>query len=383
MAGRIKKKAIVVAAVVAVAIGLLSGCTIRAAENTTPPEESATPPTPMAAVTFPSETVNPDKPVEPAPKGDVNWLLWGGVGLAVVVLAVVVAILLLRRRAAKSRPGPDPLPELEPKPKPEPESKTVMVAELKGIRAANLQGIGARKNQQDSFGVTDVADTSRGVLAVVADGVGGTSHGAEISRMVTSHLLQSFQTYQPSQGAPGEFLLRVAHEAQRKVRSFLLGQGGIAGGSTLVAAFIKDRGLYFLSVGDSRVCLLRSNSLVQLNREHTYAAHLDEKAARGEITTASARGDKQRNSLTSYMGIEEQLQIDSNLKPIPLISGDRVLLMTDGVFGSITEAELTAAAGRPDIFEAAASIERAVVNRRKPNQDNFTAILLEYFSGCL
>ena len=280
-------------------------------------------------------------------------ILWGGGGLLAAALIAVVLILLLRRkRKARSRAD---VPAEEQKPR--------------GIRVANIQGIGTRRNQQDSFGVTDVSDASRSVLAVVADGVGGTANGAEISRLVTSHFLQVFQ---PEQDNPAEFLLRAVSGAQSAVRSFL--EGKPAGGSTVVAVFLKDGGLHFLSVGDSRVCLLRGGALIQLNREHNLATRLDEQAARGEISPAEARNDPQRASLTSYIGMEAQLQIDGNARPIPLTVGDRLLLMTDGVFGTLSEAALTAAVSLPNIQEAGARLEQAVTGQQKQNQDNFTAL---------
>jgi serine/threonine protein phosphatase PrpC len=250
-------------------------------------------------------------------------------------------------------------------------------AEPAGIQAANIQGVGSRESQQDSFGVTDITNTRRGVFAVVADGMGGAANGAEISRIVTSHMLRAFQSAQSEANDPAALLLRMVSGAQDEARAYIERQGNQTSGSTVVAVIVKEGGFHFISVGDSRVCLLRGGALVQLNREHTCASELDERAARGEISLEAARNDPQRGALTSYIGLEGQLQIDSNHKPIPILSGDRLLLMSDGVFGTLTDAELAEAAGTVNVYEAGAAIERAVLAKQRPNQDNFTAILLE------
>jgi len=281
------------------------------------------------------------------------WIGVGVLGAALLIIVLIVAILIVKKRAKRMK-------------------------NVYGITVANIQVIGSRDYQQDSFGVTNVSDTAKGVLAVVADGMGGTVSGGEISKIVTSHMLQAFQASAPGPD-PSVFLLRMTNEAQSLARSFIVEQlGNEVSGSTLVAAAVLNGGLYFVSVGDSRVCLLRNGALIQLNREHTCASQLDERAARGEISFEEARNDPQRNALTSYIGVDGPLQIDNNQQPINLIKNDRILLMSDGVFGTLDEGTLTKAAMMENVFEAGAAIEYAVKAVGKPHQDNYTAILLNY-----
>ena len=248
-----------------------------------------------------------------------------------------------------------------------------------GVIAVNIQGAGARESQQDSLGITDVTDTSRGVFAVIADGMGGMADGAEISRIVTSQMLHMFQSSHPGPDADiAAMLLYMVHDAQDRAREFIEQNGGEQGGSTVVSAIVKDGGLYFMSVGDSRICLLRSGALIQLNREHTFASELNERAVRGEITLAEARNDPHRGSLTSYIGMDDKLEVDGNMRPIPIIVGDRIVLMSDGVFGTLSDAELTQLAGVENVFEAGFAIEQAIISKQKPDQDNFSAILLAF-----
>jgi serine/threonine protein phosphatase PrpC len=305
----------------------------------------------------------PSEPSEPDKAGIFKnpAAAWGGIGAACLIILAAAYVMFRKRGKAKT-----PVQTTAPQ-----------TSAPRGIQAANIQGAGARESQQDSFGVTDITDTRRGVFAVVADGMGGTVGGGEISRIVTTHMLQAFQSSHDA-GDPAALLLRLVSGAQDKARAYIERVGNQTSGSTVVAAIVKDGGVYFVSVGDSRICLLRGGSLVQLNREHTCASKLDERAARGEISLDQARNDPQRGALTSYIGLDGQLQIDNNAKPIPVTEGDRLLMMSDGVFGTLSEAELTAAASAANIHEAGAAVEQAVKAKQKPNQDNFTAILLAF-----
>jgi len=248
-----------------------------------------------------------------------------------------------------------------------------------GVGVSNIQGIGSRANQQDSFGITEIDNLRKGIFAVVADGMGGTSNGAEISRITTSRMLQLFRDASPDFNDPGGMLLSMLNSSQESARAFIKQIGGQISGSTVVAAIIKRGSLWFVSVGDSRIYLLRGGELIQLNREHNCASDLDEQAARGEITLEEALNDPKRAALTSFIGIESNLQIDRNVQPIKLANGDRVLIMSDGVFGTISEAELAETASTAEVQKAGTVIEQKIKEKAKPNQDNYTAIILEIF----
>jgi serine/threonine protein phosphatase PrpC len=250
------------------------------------------------------------------------------------------------------------------------------------LQVSNVHNIGNRESQQDSFGVSDLSNKKRcaekGVFAVVADGMGGLAGGAEISAIVTSYMLNYFSGSTLQSKIPG-LLLDMLYGANKEVRNYLNNNDKQQSGSTLVAAIIKDNILHFLTVGDSRIYLCRGGSFILLNREHNYGSELDEKAARGEISLEEARCDSQRNALTSYIGQEEIVHVDRNIRPIMLLPGDRIYLMSDGIFGTLTEDEILATAA-PDIFETAIRLERAVLNKGKKNQDNFTSVNIEIHS---
>lgn len=247
------------------------------------------------------------------------------------------------------------------------------------LRVGNAHHIGKRESQQDAFGISNLSDARmckrKGVLAVVADGMGGLTDSGRISARIVSHFLSRFSTETDS-GNPSDELLHMTMEANSLVCSWLRANH-CRSGSTLIATIIRGGFLFFTSVGDSRIYLLRGGELIQLNREHTYAARLAEQVARGDITQEQAKNDPQRLALTSYIGIDGELSVDYNMQPIRLRAGDRILLMTDGVFGTLSGEEICTAC-LAEAPAAAAKLEELIIAKRKSKQDNFTAIVLEY-----
>jgi serine/threonine protein phosphatase PrpC len=245
------------------------------------------------------------------------------------------------------------------------------------ILIGNMHHIGARENQQDSFGISDVSNTElvrrMGVFGVVADGMGGLADGAEISNIVTRTMLQCFNEA-ASSGLPELDLLNMLSAANNNVNSFMAKPE--QGGSTVVAVIIKNEKLYWAAVGDSRICLIRGGAVIQINREHVFAVDLDEKAALGEISWEAALGDPQRAALTSYLGMGKPEKIDRNIRPLQLLAGDRLLLMSDGVFGALTDNEILSAM-LPEPFASAQSLQEKVLGKQNPSQDNLTAVIFE------
>ncbi len=248
-----------------------------------------------------------------------------------------------------------------------------------GMAIGNAHNIGSRENQEDAFGISDVSDERKcreqGVLCVVADGMGGLCKGEEVSAAVVSAMRNRFQKM-PAGGTPPQMLLSLTEQANEDVNMLTGGVGGQSG-STMLAVLVRYDQMWFASVGDSRICLCRGGSMIQLTREHTYAVELDADAGKGTITFEEAASDSQRHALTRYIGMGALDGIDFNMRPVRLLPGDCVLLMSDGVFNTLSDEEIvmTLHGSAP---EAANALESAVLAKHAPHQDNFTAIILQF-----
>ena len=118
-------------------------------------------------------------------------------------------------------------------------------------------------------------------------------------------------------------------------------------------------------------CLWRRGTLYQLNREHIYRNELALRAVNGELSLAAALGDEKGGALTSFVGMGALKGVDLPAAPLPLAPGDRVVLMSDGVYNALSREELNEALNAPP-EKAARALESAIAGKGFSDQDNYT-----------
>lgn len=281
---------------------------------------------------------------------------WAGLGLLAGLLiagAATAAVTLVPRR-----------------------KKTIAVPEpparwTGGVTVEKLHEQGARSGQQDCFFVSP-AEESAGLLAIVADGMGGLADGDKVSQTAVSAMAQGFYHVK---GTPQQVLLQLAAQANAAVNS-LLGEDGLyRSGSTLTAGLIRDGAFHYLSIGDSRIALYRNGVLYQLNREHVYRNELYVSYVNGCETLEGAAGHPKGAGLTSFLGMGELKYIDLPAQPVAVQPGDRFLLMSDGVYNALSPREMEDALSRGP-GQAAQALDSAIKAKGYQNQDNYTAVIL-------
>lgn len=245
-----------------------------------------------------------------------------------------------------------------------------------GFRVGHAQIIGVRKNQEDAYVVSNLEDVrliqEKGLLAVVADGIGGLNAGEVASKAVIDGMCACYSAQSAEMGAC-ERLLEMVGSAQKNVIQNVQ-DGGRQCGSTLVSVLIQGRNMAFVSVGDSRIALYRAGTLLQLNREHVLGRNADEASV---LSGAPANTDaRKRKALTAFMGKENLKVVDRNTTPQRLIRGDRILLMSDGVFGTLSDDELISLMDL-EPHRAADAVMRAVDAKHRTHQDNATIVIIE------
>lgn len=250
---------------------------------------------------------------------------------------------------------------------------------IETIRIGKLHEQGARPGQQDCFGVSDESlIQTHGLLAAVADGMGGLSDGDKVSTAAVEAVLDGFAMYQ-GKCTPEQMLLMLVRQAAENVKK-LLGETGLnKSGTTLVIGLVQGSQFSFLSIGDSRICLYRNGILTQLNREHIFKNKLALDAVNGEAALQEAYTDIRGGGLTSFVGMGTLAHIDIPAEPVALIPGDKLLLMSDGVYNALDQQELTGCLDA-DPEEAVERLREAIQEKAYENQDNYTAVIIEYKS---
>lgn len=259
------------------------------------------------------------------------------------------------------------------KPAPAPESR----AERKlSYQCASIQGIGTREQQEDAFCLVNAGDVTRireeGLLAVVADGMGGLSGGALASSLAIEMLSEDFAIMDRGQPLEPQLAGAIDH-AGEKVFGALMGEGG----STVIACILYDQKLYYAGVGDSFLYLLRDGRLTRINRQHNLQnQRCLELIQAGCTDPASARSMKEKHAVTQFLGVDRLDDVDWLRRALPLQDGDVILACSDGIAGVLSEPELTECLGLRDANAVAARLQDLVLEKNLRHQDNFTGIVI-------
>jgi len=188
-----------------------------------------------------------------------------------------------------------------------------------------------RENNEDSF----LNRLDKGVFAV-ADGVGGLPFGALASLLAMQHLDASVQSTDSC--STEDSFRKVVHEIHLNlVKSGIIvgGQNGI--GTTFSAVrFLGDR-FIFAQVGDSAIFHFSgsTNKLCQVSKSHTLEAEL---LAKHGPDAAKDMPEHYAHTLTRCMGQEIDFEVD--IGHIPVVSGDSLLICTDGLTNMIEFSEI-------------------------------------------
>ncbi len=252
--------------------------------------------------------------------------------------------------------------------------------ERPGYRVANLQGLGARTGQEDSFTVAGAFDAAmvqeKGLFFAVCDGMGGMKDGRLASETAIQSLRQSFQAMDRSQDLAPQ-LKQSVYQASAQVEARVWGEGG----STVVMGILYQDRLYYASVGDSFLYLLREGNLLRLNAEQNllHQKYL-ESIQEGSMDPLPLQDLPNGAALTGFLGMPGLDEVDCSVLPLPIDGGDVLLACSDGVGGVLSPEEIAEALQMPTAEEMCASLEARIVSYNRPHQDNYTAIVIKCVS---
>jgi type VI secretion system protein ImpM len=237
---------------------------------------------------------------------------------------------------------------------------TTLITELESLsyRSAAATDIGrARGNNEDAF-----LERSDMGLWVVADGMGGHSHGEVASRMVCD----GFVDFQPD-GTFEEAVVAATVRLQQINDHLYNSATGShpAGrmGSTVVVLMVRGVRSAVLWAGDSRVYRLRAGQLDQLSRDHSLAA------ATGQVLPV------QSSVITRAVGVQPDLTLDvyrDIVRP-----ADRFLLCSDGLTRVVADKDIAALMATDQVDAAVRAIIEATLAAGAP--DNVTALIVEAY----
>ncbi len=262
------------------------------------------------------------------------------------------------------------------------------------VRVSALSDMGRiRKNNEDNLvvcnlttgdiGLPALADHDqgiRGMLFMVADGMGGEASGEVASQICTATVPKRIYDNLKSLSSVSEpnfvLLLREAVEYAnqiifQKAQTNPLFKGM---GTTTTAAALFGPYLFVGQVGDSRAYLIRNKQMVQLTRDQTFLNYL---ADIGAELPADPEKDSRKSILTQAVGSSEKVEVKVTYTKIR--QGDALLICSDGLYNMVKASEMLGIMNGSDGLPGKCKTLVAKANENG-GTDNCTVILAE-FSG--
>lgn len=184
-----------------------------------------------------------------------------------------------------------------------------------------------RKENQDTFGVFECNGFQ---LIVVCDGMGGHVGGRQASSIAVRTIHDELKDY--TGGDVRGALRRAIEAANRAIYEMARKNYRLMGmGTTCVAAAISGNAAHIAHVGDSRGYLIRDGNIRALTRDHTMVNLFVDAEL---LSPEDAATHPEAHVLSRSLGVERQVEVELQ-EPLPVQTGDRILLCSDGVHGVI------------------------------------------------
>jgi serine/threonine protein phosphatase PrpC len=231
------------------------------------------------------------------------------------------------------------------------------------ISAAYYSSRGGRKNNEDSISLLENADN---VLALVADGLGGS----ELGEVASQTAIRAINGRLSGGEINTDSVTAAICEANREI---LDGQTAAAKMKTTIALlFFSDSRAVAANVGDSRIYQFRGGAIAYQSSDHSVSQMA---VLVGEIGAGEIRGHHDRNKLTRALGSKEAVKVDC--AEFDCRGGDAFLLCSDGFWEYVLEREMSEDLSKSEnAGEWLAKMRKRVETRMRSNADNHSAVAI-------
>ena len=240
------------------------------------------------------------------------------------------------------------------------------------VRVGTGTDVGLKRSQnEDRFAVwrpegPDAA--ARGVLLVVADGMGGAQAGEVASQLAIDCVLE---TYRAGGNSVLDDLEHAVETANHVIHEHSRAHPEMRGmGTTCTAVVVQGDAAFFAHVGDSRAYRVREGGIEQLTHDHSLVAQLVEHR---HLTPEQAKVDPRRNVVTRSVGVAAEVDVDAAQVDDPLRQGDTLVVCSDGLHTLVEDEEIATIASGADLDLACEQLI-ALANQRGGN-DNITVVI--------
>ena len=230
---------------------------------------------------------------------------------------------------------------------------------------------GGREKNEDRMGYCYTRDSG---LFALADGMGGHPEGEMASQLALQTMAALYQRdAKPKLADPLRFLQDAVMAGHHQLLRYASEKGLIdTPRTTIVACIMQGNTAYWAHCGDSRLYFVRGDKLIARTRDHSYAE------LQNSLSSVVPMNDRyNRNVLFTCLGSPGKPVVDT-AGPLLLQKGDRLLLCSDGLWGTVEDDAITQNLATRSISDAVPELVEMALRNGGPKCDNVTVIAMEW-----
>jgi PPM family protein phosphatase len=233
-----------------------------------------------------------------------------------------------------------------------------------------------REKNEDTFFVKEILNKQL-LAACVIDGVGGYKGGDVAAAIARSVIMKNLEQLS---GNVIESLQQAIIAVNKKINEEKKAgtkNERMACVLTCAVIDIKNNKCWYAHVGDTRLYLLRDQSLIKISSDHSAVGFLEES---GRLSEEEAMRHPRRNEINKALGFEEDIAAATDFIETgesPFLSGDVLLLCSDGLTDMISSGKIVSLLTTKKNLTVKAKTLVDAANDAGGN-DNITAVLVEH-----
>ena len=227
---------------------------------------------------------------------------------------------------------------------------------------------GGREKNEDRMGYCYTRESG---LFVLADGMGGHPEGEVAAQLALQTISALYQKEaRPAIKDTTEFLSHALMAAHHQILRYASEKGMLdTPRTTLVACILQGAGATWVHCGDSRLYVVRDGEMLTRTRDHSYLEQQQAGGARVEHIN--------RNILFTCLGSPTKPVFDVT-GPVILQQGDKLLLCSDGLWGSLSDDEIVKHMAAKGVSDAVPDLVENALRVAGEQSDNVTVLAMEW-----
>jgi len=241
---------------------------------------------------------------------------------------------------------------------------------------AKANRLGNRKTNQDRMAIVE---TEHAVMLVVADGLGGYKGGELAAETVVNCAIRYFKSAEKPIRNPAVLINEMIMRAHREVLALAdRNNPDLKARSTCVICLVVDGFAYWGHLGDSRLYVIRNNSIYKQTVDHS---RVEELYKAGKITEKEKRTHPDKNLITRCVGSDSKRPKPTISTGLPLQIDDVILLSSDGFWSPLSEQDIVKGLQKKNFSDAIENLISDAEEASYPQADNISVVGIRWLSA--